>query len=428
MIYGGQGLARMPLDQHGRGKAVFVPFVLPGEDVEAYSQNEKPGFIQGGLQRVVTPSPQRIDPLCPYFQHCGGCQYQHTNYEHQLKIKADILKENLRRMAKLELFTELQVHPSPPWNYRNRTRLKIQTVPTFALGYYRFASHELLPVEQCPISSPAINRAITKLWELGHMGAFPIGVHEIEIFADADDMQLLLEIYCDVPTVLLEKFLTELQRALPEIAGVVAFSTAHRPGPNGEMKVAASSGATNLSYRTETANFQVSAGAFFQVNRHLTDELVKIVADGRSGELALDLYAGVGLFSVALAKSFAQLIAVESSPTSHADLRYNLSPNAKAVCSTTEHYLIKAKIKTKTHGERPSYIVVDPPRSGLGETLVQLLTNLGAERIAYVSCDPATLARDLQGLLAAGYNIEQAHFVDLFPQTYHLESVFHLVR
>lgn len=428
MIYGGQGLARMPLDEQGRGKAVFIPFVLPGEEVEAFAQNEKPGFIQAGLRQVITPSPQRIDPLCPYFQQCGGCQYQHASYEHQLNIKADILKENLRRIAKLELSTELQIHASPPWNYRNRTRLKIQTAPAFALGYYRFASHELLPVEQCPISSPAINRAITKLWELGCMGTFPQGVHEIEIFADADDMQLLLEIYCAVPTVLLEKFLTELQRALPEIAGVVAFSTAHRPSPNGELKIAASSGATNLGYRAEIASFQVSTGAFFQVNRHLTDELVKIVTNGRSGEFALDLYAGVGLFSAALAKSFAQLIAVEASPTSHADLRYNLPPNAKAVCSTTEQYLIKAKIKTKTHGERPNYIVVDPPRSGLGETLVQLLTTLGAERIAYVSCDPATLARDLQGLLAAGYNIEQAHFVDLFPQTYHLESVFHLVR
>lgn len=428
MIYGGDGLARLPPDEQGRGKAVFMPFVLPGEEVEASRQNEKAGFVHGRLEKILRPSPQRVEPLCPYFGQCGGCHYQHTNYENQLEIKAEILKENLRRIAKLELATELHVHPSPPWNYRNRSRLKIQTLPSFALGYFKFASHQLLPVEQCPISSPAINRAIAKLWELGRAGVFPANVQEIEIFADADDAELLLEIYCDAVGVAMEKFLTELQRSLPEIAGIVVFSAAQKANPGAEARVLGTTGATNLKYRTEGASFQVSAGAFFQVNRHLTNELVRMVTDGRSGELALDLYAGVGLFSSILAASFAQVIAVEASPISHTDLRYNSPPNVKAIRSTTEQYLAKMQVKAKTQGESPDYIVVDPPRGGLGETFVQLVTKLAAPRIAYVSCDPATLARDLRGLLDSGYRIEQAHFVDLFPQTYHLESVFHLVR
>lgn len=164
------------------------------------------------------------------------------------------------------------------------------------------------------------------------------------------------------------------------------------------------------------------------MNRHLTNELVRLVTQGRSGELALDLFAGVGLFSSALAPSFAQIIAVEASPISHADLRYNSPPNVKAVRSTTEQFLVKMKVKTKTGSESPGYIVIDPPRNGLGETIVQMIAALGAPRIAYVSCDPATLARDLHGFLTAGYGIEEAHFIDLFPQTYHLESVFHLAR
>ncbi len=196
LVYGGDGLARLPADEHGPGKAAFVPFVLAGEEVEAAVIEEKPGFARAQAASILTASPHRTPPPCPYFQACGGCHYQHASYEHQLEIKAAILKENLRRIAKLDLQQELAVHPSPPWNYRNRTRLKVQTSPQFALGYYRLNSHELLPVEQCPISSPLINRVIAKFWELGRAGKLPTAMDEIEFFADAKDSQLLSEVYC----------------------------------------------------------------------------------------------------------------------------------------------------------------------------------------------------------------------------------------
>ena len=190
---------------------------------------------------------------------------------------------------------------------------------------------------------------------------------------------------------------------------------------------------------TKLASYRVSAGAFFQVNRHLTDELVNIVAgtgrgSGRDADrtaggdagatgTALDLYAGVGLFSSVLNREFERVIAVESSPTSHADLLYNSPANVKAVRATTEQYLENAAGKL-----RPELVVVDPPRSGLGEKVIRGLVKLNAPRIIYVSCDPATLSRDLGRMLPSGYRVEEAHLVDLFPQTYHLESVFHLVR
>ena len=196
MIYGGDGLARLPADEHGRGKAAFVPYVLAGEEVEANVVEEKPGFVRAKAETILKASPHRVDPPCAYFQRCGGCHYQHASYEHQLEIKVGILKENLRRIAKLELQQELMIHPSPPWNYRNRTRLKVQAAPQFALGYYRLNSHELLPVEQCPISSPLINHAIGKLWELGRTGEIVGHLKELELFANADDSQLLVEAYC----------------------------------------------------------------------------------------------------------------------------------------------------------------------------------------------------------------------------------------
>lgn len=428
LVYGGDGLARLPADEHGRGKAVFVPFVLPGERVEAAFVEEKPGFARARAGQILEPSPLRVESLCPYFRTCGGCHYQHASYEHQLEIKAAILKENLRRIAKLELDKELRVHPSPAWHYRNRTRLKVRTEPEVALGYYKLNSHELLPVEQCPISSPLINRAIAALWELGRTGKVTNGIQEIEFFANADDTQLLIQGYCgpEMRKDPAKKWAQEMQGALPEVAGVRMFEARHANTAaqgTSDPKRITESGAAELTYWTEHASYRVSAGAFFQVNRHLTDELVSLVTAGRSAHTVLDLYAGVGLFSAVLSGEFAQVIAVESSLTSYADLLYNSPPNVKAVRVTVEQYL-----KNVASELRPDLVVVDPPRSGLGKSVIQDLVTMGAPRITYVSCDPATLSRDLGGLLKSGYRVEEAHLIDLFPQTYHLESVFHLVH
>jgi len=403
-----------------------VPFVLPGEKIEASLLEQKTGFARARADQIVEASAHRNEPRCPYFGRCGGCHYQHSSYEYQLEIKAAILRENLRRIAKLEFENGLALHPSLPWNYRNRTRVKIQTAPEFALGYYKINSHELLAVEQCPISSPLISRVITAVWQMGRAGGIPGGIHEIEFFANAEDTQLLIEAYCatDIDKVSAEHCAQELKGTLAEVVGVVLFKagSSHRTGKVDPERIALA-GTAELTYNTQRASYRVSAGSFFQVNRHLSDELVSIVTEGFSGQTALDLYAGVGLFSTVLSRGFAQVTAVEASPTSYADLLYNSPSNVKAVRATTDQFLKSAAGKL-----RPDLVVVDPPRSGLGESVVISLTTLRPARITYVSCDPATVSRDLAGLLNGGYRIEQAHLADLFPQTYHLESVFHLVR
>jgi 23S rRNA (uracil1939-C5)-methyltransferase len=438
MIYGGDGLARLPADDRGRGKAVFVPFVLAAEKIEASLTEQKPGFARATADSILEPSPHRIQPGCQYFTRCGGCHYQHASYEHQLEIKKEILSESLRRTAKLDLPFDIKVHPSPPWNYRNRSRLQVQVSPAFATGYFKLASHELLAVEECPISSPLINRAIAFLWRSGRAGKVPEGVREVEFFANADDTQLLVDVACagEARRSAMRVWAEELHAALPEIAGVVAFREAN-PGDRkaGAPEILVAVGAAHLTYQTQRAAYRVSPGSFFQTNRHLTDELVKIVTEGQSGQLALDLYAGAGLFSTALASDFHHVVSVESSQTSSADLSYNQSSNGEAVQATTEQYLARentgrvGKSAVLLHiPNEPDLAVVDPPRGGLGERVARLLSTLGAPRVIYVSCDPATLARDLVPLLAAGYRVEQVHLVDLFPQTYHLESVVHLVR
>ena len=432
LIYGGDGLARLPAGSptnpdkdRGRGKAVFIPFVLAGEKIDAVITEEKSGFARAKVDKIIESSPHRVSPPCPYFARCGGCHYQHASYEYQLEIKKEILCENLRRIAKLELECEIQVHPSPPWNYRNRSRLQVRTHPDFAAGYFKFASHELLAVEECPISSPLINRGIAALWRAGRAGKVVDGVREVEFFADAGDTKLLLEFLCapEARRAAVRAWAEELCASMPEIVGVAAF----REPQKGVQEPLVAVGANELTYRTKTSAYRVSAGAFFQTNRFLIDELVSIVTAGRSGELALDLYAGVGLFSTGLACDYHHIVSVESSQTAVSDLQYNLAVNGKAVRAESERYLTE-HASEHTGREHADLIVVDPPRSGLGDSVARALASLGAPRVTYVSCDPATLARDLVPLRAAGYRVEEAHLIDLFPQTYHLETVVQLIR
>jgi 23S rRNA (uracil1939-C5)-methyltransferase len=417
----------MPAEPAGRNLAVFVPFVLPGEKIEAGVRQEKPGFARGSVTRILEASPDRVAARCPYFQQCGGCHYQHIRYERQLEFKSGILCETLRRISKIELKHEIRQHPSPPWNYRNRTRLQVRTQPQFGLGYFRVGSHEFLPVMECPISSPLLNGVMKRIVELGG-SACPPAVEEIELFADAADEHLLAWAFCarDAPRNDLLRWAETLQRELPELIGLTFFSSRRRIDEDAapvDQKPLAQSGAKAIRYRTRDHEYQVSAGAFFQVNRHLIDELVSVVTGNASGEFALDLYAGVGLFSAVLAQKFRHNFAVEASQTAHADFLHNVPANVKVAGARTEDYLGNRLVR-----KRPDLVVLDPPRTGAGRTVIRSLVELGAPLLRYVSCDPATLARDLVPLLAAGYRIEEAHLFDLFPETFHIETVMLLAR
>ena len=291
----------------------------------------------------------------------------------QLEIKKEILRETLRRTAKLERSSEeIEVHASPPWNYRNRSRLQVQVSPTFTAGYFKLASHDLLAVEECPISSPLINRGITMLWRNGRAGKVPQGVREVEFFSSADDTRLLLELGCaaEARRRLGAGFGRRLARSPPRNRrsdGVPRWRPRRARRENSSTVAV-----DRLTYHARRAAYRVSAGSFFQTNRYLTDELVRIITQGQSGELALDLYAGVGLFSTALACDFHHVVSVESSQTSSRDLSYNQPSNGKAVQATTEQYLARAENGRVGKGAvlphipyKPDLAVVDPPRSGL---------------------------------------------------------------
>jgi 23S rRNA (uracil1939-C5)-methyltransferase len=464
LIYGGDGLAHLPADEHGRGKTVFVPFVLPVEEVEASLVEGRPGFSRAQLERVMTPSHERVEPGCPYFTRCGGCHYQHIDYAAQLRYKTEILRETLRRTAKFELQDEIVVHAAEPWAYRNRTRMHVRRQPEFALGYFQHGSHALLPVESCPISSPLINRAIAAVWTIGRRKAVvPDTLHGLQFFANHDDTKLLVELYVrpeegvsrrpaaaqgktaaasSEPPVgnsqeiganakAMQTFATQLGNFVPELTGVVVFATSpvedesrqRAPLTSMHSEPSLVIGENALIYHAAGQDYRVSGGSFFQTNRYLVDKLVNAVVGGRKGRAAVDLYAGAGLFTSHLSRNFDQVIAVESSPHSFVDLRNNVPHNVKCLSITTEKFLDERAGKLA-----PDLVVIDPPRAGLGEKTAKALCRMSASHVTYVSCDPATLSRDLRVLLESGFRVEQTHLVDMFPQTYHMETVLHLAR
>lgn len=428
LIYGGDGLARIATNAGDtRAKTIFVPYVLQGEKVAADIGEERPGFSRAQLKQILHPSAFRTPPPCHYFTQCGGCHYQHTSYEEQLRLKSEILRETLRRTAKLDLTLEIQTLASPALHYRNRTRFHLRSKPNFAIGYFKHGSHELLPVRECPISSPLINRALAEMWTLGDSGQIPGAVGEIELFANASDERLMVELYLRSGTVERDaplKFARALTAAIPEIHGVASFARAdsrlRTPAP---PKPDLLSGEATMKYEAAGETYRVSAGAFFQTNRFVLPRMIELAVGERKGRVALDLYSGVGLFALPLARRFERVIAVESSPLSVDDLRANAPANVKVSSQSAEAYLTSVAGTLK-----PDLIVVDPPRTGLGATVTMQIGALRSQEIVYVSCDPATLARDLKLLTSGGWQISSMHLIDLFPQTFHIETVTTIAR
>jgi 23S rRNA (uracil1939-C5)-methyltransferase len=415
-IYGGAGLA------HCEAKAVFVPFTLPGELVEARIREEKRGYATAEVASVIEPSADRRTASCGYFGTCGGCHYQHASYAAQVAMKAAILRETLER-ARIREIAEISTLSGEPLGYRNRVRLQVERNP-FSLCYKYRNSHRNLPVESCPIAAPGLQRAIEALHREG--GALGLGewVTEIELFA-AEDGAILVSLFTNAAPKAAAQTLAAawaaLRAMLPGMTGAACFSAGDGRGP---AKRVAHQGEESLLYRSGERGYRVSFGSFFQTNRFLIDSLVEVVTGEESGGVAWDLYAGVGLFSLRLTEHFSNVVAVEASASAVLDLGENLRGTVhRMVASETASFLRRA---VEQRMPAPDLVVVDPPRAGLGGEATSALGKLRPRKITYVSCDPATLSRDLAGLLESGYRLRKLRLVDLFPQTFHVESVTHL--
>lgn len=411
LVYGGDALG------HHEGRTVFVPRALPGERLEVEEVRTAKGVTRARPLRVLASAPERVDPPCAYFGRCGGCQYQHLNYEHQPLWKREILHETLRRIGKITWDNEIRVHAAEPWNYRNQAELKVsrKSGGSTELGFFEAESHCLVPVDTCLILSPRLNALLAELrrdewWE-------PLaGCREIVMLADDADAKVMMALGGDFAPQDGEAL---AERCLARLDGVVSVSVECGRGMR-------TFGEPAISYRVGGFRYRVSPGAFFQASRFLLSQLVEAVTGGVSGSLALDLYAGVGLLTLPLARSFSQVVGVEGNKNAAADLEANARAhhleNVRAAGVSAYDFL------RRFAQAGPDLAVLDPPRAGVGRPTLELLGRLRPARIHYVSCHPPTLARDLAHLAELGYAVNSIELFDFFPQTAHIECLARLTR
>ncbi len=368
---GGDGVGRC-----ADGRVVFVPFSVPGDRLRVRLVDERKRFAHGEIDRILEASPWRTAPLCGVYGDCGGCTWQHVAYEVQLRAKAEILTDALERVGHLVLPEPVEITPSPtPYRYRGRTRVLAKAG---RVGYRRRRSHDLCATSRCPVLVPALDAALAEL-----AAQHPEPAEEWELVAGEDGTTRT----------------TALRRPLPE--------------------------EPNLTLRVAGDRMNFSPGVFIQGNALLFDALAETVqqAAGR-GELGIELFCGAGFFSMGLARGFARLVAVESEGRAVADLRRNVEgaglANVEVVRGLAEEALERFP--------GADCVVVDPPRTGLPPACIEALTAAAPGRLVYVSCDAATLARDLARLVKGGYALAAVRGFDLFPQTPHVEAVATLVR
>lgn len=391
--YGGAAMGRLE-----DGRAVFVPLAIPGERGRIRLVEERPHYARAELSEVLRASPDRTAPRCRHYGECGGCHYQHIRYDRQLAMKAEIVADQLRRIGGFDDPPLLPAIPSPDeWGYRNNVQFQVD--PQGKLGFARLHSSQVLPVRECHLPVEAIQQ----VWKQVELEP-GTGIRQVGLKAGMEDEIM----------VALEGEAAEL----PELSiEELAVSVVHL-SPAGRITLG---GSAELWMEVAGRQFRVSAESFFQVNNRMAQALVDQLLAEMGQEiypLAMDLYAGVGLFSAFIAPRAARLIAVESSPSACEDFVVNLDEYdhmelyEAAVDATLEYLHIQADL-----------VVADPPRTGLGKNVVASLVSYPCKKLVYISCDPATMARDGRGLAQGGYRLKKVIPFDLFPQTFHIETL-----
>ena len=391
MAYGGQAIG------HHEGRVVFVEGGIPGEEVWA-SVRPRGDYLAGRVEEVIVASPHRVAPPCPYVGACGGCQWQHIAYSHQLELKQHILAEQLRRIGKFNDPPVPPTVPSEPWAYRNHARFSLDREGR--LGFVGPGGRRPVAIDRCLIMDEAINRTLAVLQEHHETLTRRAGaalskskgsrLHQVAVRYGVATGELLIN-----PDL--------SRRDVPLASGQSLYHE------------------SLLGHR-----FQVSAASFFQVNTPQAETLVRLVTErlaltGR--ETVVDAYAGVGTFAALLAGRAARVIAIEESAAAIQDARVNLEGlgNVELIAGKVERVLPLLE-------EPVDAVILDPPRPGCHAAVLEAIIERAPRRVVYVSCDPATLARDLAVLRDGGYALREALPVDLFPQTYHIEAVVTLDR
>jgi 23S rRNA (uracil1939-C5)-methyltransferase len=403
IVYGGEGLGRL-----ADGRAVFVPFVLPGEKVQIELTEEKARFARGLANVWLQTSADRIAAECPYFSVCGGCHYQHMPYELQLETKLETLRDQLSRIGGVDATKVSEITASPqPWAYRNQIQMQLNE--DGEMGYVRADYQGIVAIQSCPIAMQGLNELLDKL-ELDPES----GISRVSFREDSfGERFILLEGEDELPP----EMTIELDASLGYL--------------NSHQHYYHLAGNDQLHYQILGKELSLSPESFFQVNTPmaelLVEHVVKLVEQSKPYNL-LELYSGAGLFSVFLAEKVSHLIAIESAPSACYDFANNLDAfeNVSLYEGPVEQVL--PELLPGLKADMPDLVLLDPPRAGLHPKALDALVKLAPKNIVYVSCDPSTLARDLKRLAQQGYEVETIHAFDMFPQTFHVETMTVLRR
>lgn len=398
LVYGGDAMGRLP-----DGRAVFVPLTLPGERVRIRLVEDKSRFARGELLEVLTASPDRVEVAGAKNASCEGCHYQHIRYEAQLAAKTAIMRDQFQRIAGIANPPVEPAVPSPKqWHYRNTVQFHL--TPEGRLGFQESGSHRVIPMDSCLLCEEPLN----EIWPLLDFEQAIEGVDRIVLRIGAgDDAMLIFESQSPEP---------------PEVNVELPLSVVHLVvDEQGGSYPVVMAGDDHVVMEALGRSFRVSAGSFFQVNTLQAENMVRYLMshlplDG--SQSLLEVYAGVGLFSAFLAPHVRHLAAVESSNSAVEDFAVNLDEfeNVDLYNGLAEEILPALEMQ-------PAVCLVDPPRAGLALPALDAIARLAPPSLAYISCDPATLARDAKRLLAAGYSLKHVQPFDMFPQTYHIESI-----
>ncbi len=363
------------------GLTVFVALAAEGDVVRVRLSEIRGGTAFAEIEAVETPGPGRIEPPCPYFGVCGGCDFQQMTYEAQLRAKSAIIRDSLRRIAKYDHPKEIVVRPSPA-EFGYRLRAQWHAVPERKeLGYYRRNSRDLVDIEHCLVISEDLQREMDGLRaDIGELP--PSGGRALQIDA---------------------------------AAGSGGDSSLYSPGIIDDPQ--------DIYFEAAGERFAFSARSFFQGNRFLVSDLVEMAIADHSGPLALDLYCGVGLFALPLARRFEQVVGVEENAVA---IRYARQNANAAGLSNIDFYTAGVRDFLGRFEGDIDLALLDPPRAGTEKETMMRLISLRPRRVVYVACEPSILARDLKRFLENGYAVERIEAIDLFPQTHHVETVVQL--
>jgi 23S rRNA (uracil1939-C5)-methyltransferase len=411
LSYGVFGVARTE-----RG-VVLVPQTAPGDVARVRVVADKRDYREAELLEIVSPSPVRRTPPCRYVPECGGCPWQHVGYEAQLAAKQSILEETLVRVGGFapEALVLRPILPSSEWRYRHRVTLRVDG--EHRLGFYRHRSHRLVEIESCAIANDLVNAhlAIARGWLRG----VSTTLRRVEI-ACTRAQRVIFVGNAEGPYRHDADYHERFLRAHPAVAGIVLFGKGWRR----------SFGKPRASIDVEDGLYLETEGGFTQVNpagnRRLVETVLALAAP-RPTDRVLDLYCGAGNLTLPLARRVREVVGVESDPPSVTDARRNADRYGLSNCRFVQERAEAAARALAEGGERFDLVVFDPPRSGAAGAIASAAA-VAVDRLVYVSCDPATLARDLRRLVDLGFSLGPLQPIDLFPQTHHLEAVARLER